>query len=154
MQAVVVKDAFDAALTDVDAALRELLSDDRSGRIGIEKAMADDMANVGFGATRFAFGPRPSRRQSVDAAELELLAKLKIALSREAEFFGSVRGSERAFAVDQHGKASRGDVVVSDGQRASGTDKSVLIGNEVNHVVSSMKSEVMGRGYQNPPARA
>ena len=139
MQAVVLKDAFDAATTDDQTGLHKSLRDDRGGSVGIQKTMANDLPDQCFSTTRVVLGSGHLWRQAGGAVREELLAELEVALPTETEFLRRRFGAEFAFAFEEHGQTQADRVIVGNGKRADGTLKSALLVCKVNHRGSSVK---------------
>ena len=127
-------DAFDAARTNDPAGLAEFLGDDVSRGVGVEEAMADDLADDFVGATVETFGAAFLAQQSGAAAVGERLAELEIALFTEAELACGGGGTEAlALAFDEHGEFVGDLVVGAEGERAGGTDEELLLEIDLEH---------------------
>ena len=70
MQAVIGDDPFDAAQTEGEMSLAEFLGDDFRRGVGIEKAVAQDLADDLAGAAIIGFGPGLFGLQGGEAALL------------------------------------------------------------------------------------
>src|SRR5207302_4145978 len=109
------------------AGLAQLLGDDVGRGVGVEEAVADDLADDFLGAHRGALGPAflaPQRRRP---PLVEALEELVIARPAEA-VLGGGGGAAEAFALslDEHEESFRGLIVRGDKQRAPSTDDSPL----------------------------
>src|SRR5216683_2622456 len=134
LKAVVSDDAFDAARTDDPAGLAELLGDDVGGGVGVEEAVADDLADDFVGAAVATFGAAFLAEQGGAAAVGERLAELEVALLREAELACGGGGAEAlAFAFDEHGEFAGDLVVGAEGEGAGGADEEQLLEIDVEH---------------------
>ena len=127
-------DAFDAAGTDGPAGLAEFLGDDIGGGVGVEEAVADDLADDFIGAAVEAFGAAFLAEQGGGAAVGERLAELEVALLAQAELACGGGGAEAlALAFDEH-REFAGDLVVGpEGAGAGGADEELLLEIGVEH---------------------
>jgi hypothetical protein len=103
LQAELGDDAFDATGADGEAALAEFLGDDGGGGVGIEEALANDLANRFIGTTGTGLGSAFVAQEG-DGTALEVSgAELEITLLAEAEFGGSRLGAKSfEFAFQEH----------------------------------------------------
>jgi hypothetical protein len=127
-------DAFDAAGADGPAGLTEFWGDDGRGGLGIEEAMANDLANDFVGAAGGTLGAAFVAVQGQGAAVGEGLAELEVALFAEAEFAGGLDGAKAfARAFEEHGEFAGDFVVGRHGQGAGGADELLEFEVEVSH---------------------
>ena len=115
--------------------LGQLLGNDRGRGLGIQEAVANDLANdlvgaavVGFGAGGFAL----QRERSVFSEEVE---QLEVALSAIAELSGSLGRAEAfALAFEEHGQFES-DLIVGGHEEGTGGSREgrLLLGIENNH---------------------
>jgi hypothetical protein len=68
--------------------LAQLLGDDIRGRVGVQKTIAQDLADDGLGAAVIGFGSGPLGLQGGKAALLEGVQELVITLTAKAVFGG------------------------------------------------------------------
>lgn len=117
MHAEIGDHPFDAAHADGEIGLAEFLGDDLGRDIGIQKAMAQDLADdfvgaavVGFGAGFFGF-------QSGEAALVEEIEQLVITLARIVIFLSDSGDMIlHALAFNEHEEAASQFVGSGDGQ--------------------------------------
>ena len=127
MQSEVGEDAIDAAFADFEAALTELLGDDFGGRVRVEEAMADGLADDFRAATIVAFGASFFAAQSGAAFGHEGVSELEVALATEAvSACGFDAGARTALSFDQHGQFACDLIVFWDGQSSVGSDEGVI----------------------------
>ena len=125
LQPVVGDDALHAADADGITSLPELLGDDLGGSLGIQKAVANDLADefvraavIGNGATLFAF-------ERGGAMGLKLVEELEIALLGIAVFTCGLRGAKAlALAFNEHGELAGDLVVLRNGNGTNRADES------------------------------
>jgi len=129
LQAVIGDDPFDAAQTDGEARLPEFLGDDLGRSVGIQKAIAQDLADDLIGAAIRGFWAGLLRLQGGEAAFLEGLEQLVIPLTTIAILLGDLADlSFQALAFDQHEEAAGQWVGRGDGQGASRAGELVGVG--------------------------
>lgn len=134
MQAVIGDDALDAAQTNLEAGLAKFLSNDLGGSLRIQKAVAQDLADGLIGAPVIGLGAGLLRLEGGEAALLEGVEDLIVALPAAAVFLGD--GGDvvvQTLAFDQHEEAGRRQVGVGDGQSAGGARQLVGFGMELEH---------------------
>ena len=132
MQAELFDHPFDAADTDDPTRLGEFLRDDGGRGLGIEEAMADDLADDFVGAAVIALGTAFFAFQGGGPALAIGLAELEVPLFTEAEVAGGLEGPAAvAFAVNEHGEFAGDFVVGADGKLARGTQELRLLGIEL-----------------------
>jgi hypothetical protein len=141
LKAVVGDDAFDAAATDDPAGLAELLGDDIGGGVGVEEAIANDLADDFVGTAVEAFGAAFLAFQGGGAAVGECLAELEVALLTEAELARGGGGAEAlALAFDEHGEFAGDLVVGAEGEGAGGADEELTLEIDVEHRVTGSEA--------------
>src|SRR5216683_608209 len=152
LKAVVSDDAFDAARTDDPAGLAELLGDDVGGGVGVEEAVADDLADDFVGAAVEAFGAAFLAEQGGGAAVGERLAELEVALFTEAELARGGGGAEAlALAFDEHGEFAGDLVVWAEGEGAGGADEELLLQIDVEHGAPAPRGRRKNAAGRIPP---
>lgn len=120
MQAVIGDDSFDAAQTDGEVSLPELLGEDLRRRIGIQKAIAQDLADHLVGAAIIGFGAGFLGLQGGETALPEGLEYLVIALATIAILLSnSADLSFQTLTFDEHEEAASHLVGGGDGQGPS-----------------------------------
>ena len=132
MQAVLGNDALDAALTDREVGLAQLLGNDLRRGLRIQKAVAQDLADGLVGAAVIGLGAGLVRLESGQAALLEGVEDLIVALPAIAVFSGD--GGDVAvqtLAFHEHEETGGQGVGVGDGQRAGGPGQLVSFGIEL-----------------------
>ena len=132
MQAVIGNDALDAAQTDLEVGLAQFLSDDLGGGIRIQKAIAQDLADGLIGAAVVGLGAGLLRSEGGQAALLEGVEDLIVALTAVAVFLGD--GGDvvvQTLAFNKHEETGGQRVGVGDGQGAGGTSQLVSFGIEL-----------------------
>jgi hypothetical protein len=123
---------MDTPETDLEVRLAEFLGDDLGGGVGIQKAVAQDLANDLVGAAVRGFRTGLLRQEGGQALLLEAVQQLIIALPAAAVFFGD--GGDvvcQTLALDEHQEAVGLQVGGRDGQGARGTDQTVGAGVEM-----------------------
>ena len=134
MQAELFDDPFDAADGDGPTSLSEFLGDDGGGGLGIEEAVANDLADDFVGAAVRAFGAAFFAEQGQGTALGEGLTELEVALFREAELEGGLQRSEaEAFPFAEHGEFTGDFIIGGHRECAVGTEELVGGGVEVDH---------------------
>lgn len=122
MQAVIGDDAFDAADADGELGLAKLLRYDLGRGVGIEKAMAQDLADGLIGAAIVGFWAGLFRFKGGQTAPQKGVANLVIALTAATIFLCDLGDVGcKAFAFHQHKEAAGKLVGGVDGEGASGT---------------------------------
>jgi hypothetical protein len=86
LQAIIGDDPLDAALADLELRLAQFLGDDGGGGIRVQKAVAQDLPDGPIGAAVIGFGAGLLRLERTQAARLEVLEELIIALAAVAVF--------------------------------------------------------------------
>lgn len=126
MQAVIGDDPFDAAQTDGETSLPQFLGDDLRRSIGIQKAIAQDLADDLIGAAIVGFGSGLLELQGGETALLEGREDLVITLAA-ITIFSSDRSDLgfQALAFDQHEEAAGQFIGVRDGQETGGAGESM-----------------------------
>jgi hypothetical protein len=127
LKAVLLDDAFHRAGTEGEAGLAELLGDDVDRGVGVEEAVADDLAFQLVGADRGGLGSAPLRQEGQGPSALETIENLIIPLSGQAVFEGGLAGAETfTFALQEHDQARCDLVAGGDEQFAGGSDDAAL----------------------------
>ena len=141
MQAVLLDDADDTPSTDWEAGLAELLRDEVDGDVGIEEAVADDLADDFVGADIVAFGAGLVALESCTSMFTIELEQLKISLFTEVELFSGLGGA-KAFALpfDEHGQSGDDEIIGQNGEFSGRADDAVGRQVEVHGVVLRAKS--------------
>ncbi len=120
MKAVLFDDAIDAAGTDGETRLTELLSDDVDRGVGIEEAVTDDLAFDLLGSDGFGLGTTFLVEQGNGSMFLELFVNLIISLPREAVFLCRLCWPQtRALSLDEH-EQPRCDLVIGGDEKFPG----------------------------------
>ena len=122
MQAVIGDDPLDTAQTDLEVGLAQFLSDDLGGGIRIQKAIAQDLADGLIGAAVVGLGAGLLRSEGGQAALLEGVEDLIVALTAVAVFLGD--GGDiviQTLAFNEHEETGSQRVRAGDGQGAGGT---------------------------------
>jgi hypothetical protein len=107
LQAIIGNDPFDAAQTDGEMSLPELLGDDLRRGVRIQKAIAQDLPHDLVGAAIIGFGAGFPGLQGQEAPLLEGVKDLVITLAAIAVFLrDGVDVSIQALAFLEHEKAA------------------------------------------------
>ena len=123
MKAVLLDDADDTASTDWETGLAKLLCEDVERGVGIEEAVANDLANDLVGADIVAFGAWFVAKESWAALFTIEFEQLKISLFAEAELLGCLGGTDSlALAFDEHGEARDDEVIRKNGELPGGAE--------------------------------
>jgi hypothetical protein len=140
LQAVIGDDPFDAAQTEGQTRLAEFLDDDGGGDLGIQKTVAQDLADELVGAAVVGFGAGLPRLEGGQAALLVVGEHLVITLAAEAVFFGGVGDLRvQALAFDQHQETAGLLVGGGDGQGAGGAGELLGLGIELEAGIHGAK---------------
>ena len=132
MQAVIGDHPFDAAQTDGEMSLPELLGDDLRRGVGIQKAIAQDLADHLVGAAIIGSGAGFPGLQGQEAPLLEGVEDLVITLAAITIFLrdgGDLRIPALAFL--KHEEAAGQLIGIGDGQEAGGAGELMGQGIEV-----------------------
>jgi hypothetical protein len=136
LRTVLLDDAFDAAGTDLEAGLTELLGDDVGRGIGIEEAVTDDLAFDLVGADMVGFGSAFLRLEGQDTILLKSFKELIIPLSCQAVLLGGVGDAEfAAFSLDEHEQPWGDLVALGDEELSSGSGDAAIRKDEVHQRV-------------------
>jgi hypothetical protein len=107
LQAVIGDDPFDAAQTDGEPGLAELLGDDLGGGVGVQEAVAQDLPDNLVGAAIIGFGAGLLGLESRQATPLVIREHLVIALAAKAMFLRRVGNLRlQTLAFDEHEEAA------------------------------------------------
>jgi hypothetical protein len=99
--------------------LVELLGNNFWREVGIEKAIADNLAYDLLGSAVMTFGPGFVAFESLGPQVFKLLQDLVIALSGVAKLFGRFAGAQAfTLAFHKHGKLESDFIIFPDGQRS------------------------------------
>jgi hypothetical protein len=99
--------------------LVELLGNNLWRDVGIEKAIADNLAYDLLGSAVVAFGPGFVAFEPLGSMVFKLLQDLVIALSGVAKLFGCLGGAQAfTLAFHKHGKLESHFIIFPDGQRS------------------------------------
>jgi hypothetical protein len=123
LKAVLFDDTDDTPNADRKSGLAEFLRDDLDRGVGIEKAVADDLANELVGADIVAFGSRLVAPESLATMFTITLKQLKVSLFTKVELFGGLGGTEPfALAFDEHAQAFDDEVIRTNREFTGGAD--------------------------------
>jgi hypothetical protein len=123
LQAILLDDTVHTPGADGETSLAELLGDDVDRGVGIEEAVADDLALDLVGADIVVFGAGFVALQSCTSMLTIEFEQLKISLFAEAELLGGIGGTESfALAFDEHGEAGDDEVIAENGELSGGAD--------------------------------
>jgi len=112
LQAELGDDAIDGPLADGEVTLTKFLRDDLGAGIGVEEAVADDLADHFLGASVGRFGAAFGTEESPPALGEKKRAELEVTRAAVTEFGGgTVNTLATALALDQHGELA-GDFIV------------------------------------------
>jgi hypothetical protein len=147
LKAGLFDDAFDAAGAHGVAGLTQLLGDDVRRGVGVEKTVADDLADDLLSAHRWTFGPAFLTAESGRPLLVKELQELVIARPAKAELDGRVHGAEAfALSLDEHEESLGGLVVTRHEKLAHGAHDSSLWQLEMHDGFPRCPaSEVVGR---------
>ncbi len=107
MQAVVGDHPLDTAAADGEVSLAQLLGDDLGGGVGVQKAVAQDLADGWVSAAIIRFGAGLLRLEGSEAAALKGGEHLVIALTAIPVFVREVRDvGGQTLAFDDHEEAA------------------------------------------------
>ena len=147
MQAILLDDADDTPSADREAGLAELLRNDVDRGVGIEEAVADDLANEFVGADIVAFGAGLVALESCASMFTIEFEQLKISLLGEVELGSGPSGTEPfALAFNDHGQAGDDEVIRKDKELSGGADDAVGRHVELHGLVLREKAEGRGAG--------
>jgi len=123
LKAVLLDHADDTTNADWEAGLTEFLRDDVDRGVGIEEALADDLANDLVGADIVVLGAGLVALESCTSLFTVEFEQLKISLFAEVELLGSLNGAEPfALAFEEHGQSGDDEVVRQNGELSGGAD--------------------------------
>jgi hypothetical protein len=123
LKAVFLDDANDTTSADRETRLAKLLGEDVERGVGIEEAVANDLANDLVGANIVSFGPRLLTKEPCAALLTKEFEQLEISLFTEAELFRCLDSTgPLALAFDEHGEPGDDEVIRKDGEFAGGSD--------------------------------
>ena len=123
MKAVLLDDADDTASADWETGLAKFLCEDVERGVGIEKAVANDLADDFVGADIVAFGAWLVAKQSWATLFTIELEQLKITLFAEAELLGCLGGTDPlALAFNEHGEAGDNEVIGKNRELSGGAE--------------------------------
>jgi hypothetical protein len=123
LKAVLFDDPDDTANADRKSGLGEFLRDDLDRGVGIEEAVADNLANDLVGADIVAFWSRLVTLESHATMFTIVFKQLKISLFAKVELFGGLGGTKPfALAFDEHAQAGDDEVVRTNGEFTGGAD--------------------------------
>ena len=126
MKTVLLDDADDTTNADRKACLAEFLRDDVDRGIGIEEAVADDLANDLVGADIVVFGAGLVALESCASMFTIEFEQLKISLLAEVELLSGLGGTEPfALAFNEHGQAGDDEVIRTNGKLTGRADDAV-----------------------------
>jgi hypothetical protein len=146
LQAVVGKDAFDAALAEGEVGLAQFLDEDGRGAVGVQKAVAQDLADDGVGAARGGLGAGFVGEERGEAALAVGGVELVITLAGAAVLGGQVHdGLAEALAFQDHEETPRLRIVGGDRQGAGGSADALARGIEREWGVHGAKVRGVGR---------
>ena len=123
MKAVLLDYADDTTSADRETGLAKFLCEDVERGVGIEEAVANDLANDLVGADIVAFGAWLIAKESWATLFTKEFEQLEISLFAEAELLGRVGGTgPLALAFDEHGEAGDDEVIRKDGELSGGSE--------------------------------
>jgi hypothetical protein len=126
LKAVLLDDANDTTSADRETGLAKLLREDVQRGVGIEEAVANDLANDLVGANIVSFGPRLLAKEPWASLFTKESEQLEISLLAETELFGGLGGTgPLALAFDEHGEPGDDEVIRKDGEFSGGSDDPV-----------------------------
>jgi hypothetical protein len=126
LQAILLDDTVHAPGADLETGLAELLGDDVDRGVGVEEAVADDLALDLVGADIVVLGAGFVALQSRASMLTIEFEQLKISLFAEAELLGGLGGTEPfALAFDEHGEAGDDKVTGENRELSGGADDAV-----------------------------
>jgi hypothetical protein len=112
LKAILLDNAVHAPGTDGETSLAEFLGDDVDRGVGIEEAVADDLAFDFVGTDIVVFRAGLVALESGASVFTVEFEQLKISLFAEIELLGSLGGAEPlALAFDEHGQPGDDDVI-------------------------------------------
>jgi hypothetical protein len=127
LQAILLDHTVHAPGADLETGLAELLGDDVDRGVGVEEAVADDLALDLVGADIVVLGAGFVGLQSRASMLTIEFEQLKISLFAEAELLGGLGGTEPfALAFDEHGEAGDDEVIGENGKLSCGADDAVI----------------------------
>jgi hypothetical protein len=127
LQAILLDDTVHAPGADLETGLAELLGDDVDRGVGVEEAVADDLALDLVGADIVVFGAGLVALQSRASMLTIEFEQLKIPLFAEAKLVGGFGGAEPfALAFDEHGETGDDEVIGENGKLSRGADDAVI----------------------------
>jgi hypothetical protein len=134
LQAEVLDDAFDAPGADRQTGLAQFLGDDFGRGLGIEEAVADDLADDFIGAAVVAFGSGRLVDEGRDALLGKALTQLEVTLLAVVEGRRRLkRPKPEALPGDEHGEFAGSHVLGGDCKEPGRTDQPRLLRVEVKH---------------------
>jgi hypothetical protein len=153
LKAILLDDAVHAPSTDGETSLAELLGDDVDRGVGIEEAVANDLALDLVGADIVVFGAGLVALESCATLFTIEFEQLKISLFAEAELLGGLGGTEPfALAFDEHGEAGDDEVIRKNGELSGGADDAVGRHVELHGLVLRKKAGGGEAGWQMAPS--
>jgi hypothetical protein len=127
LQAILLDDTIHTPGADLEPGLAKLLGDDVDRGVGVEEAVADDLAFDLVGTDIVVFGTGFVALQSRASMLTIEFEQLKISLFAEAELVGGLSGAEPfALAFDEHDEAGDDEVVRENGKLSRGADDTVI----------------------------
>lgn len=121
MEAEIGDDAFDAALTDGEVFLNQLLCDDFGGAVGIEETLGDDASDDLGGTAMIGFGASGLGLKGLGTALAKGGQELVVALATVAEASGNLGDwAIGTLTRDEHGELLGEDVGRIEGELAAG----------------------------------
>ena len=122
MKTVLLDHADDTTSADRETGLAKFLCEDVERGVGIEEAVANNLANDLVGADIVALGTWLVAKESWATVFTIEFEQLKISLFAEADFLGRLGGAGAlALAFDEHGEAGDDDVIGKNGELSGGT---------------------------------
>ena len=121
MKAIFREDPFHAADGNGKPILVEFLGNNLWRDVGVEKAIADNLAYDLVGSAVMTFGPGFAAFEPLGPIIFELFQDLVISLSGVAKLFGRFGGAQAfTLAFHEHGKLKSDFIIFLDGQRSCG----------------------------------
>jgi hypothetical protein len=134
LQAELGNDAINGSFAGAEATLAEFLSNDLGTGIGVEKSMADHLADEFLATSVVGFRTSFGAEQSLPSLFEEEGLELKVTLAAETEFgSGTVNAFRAAFTLDEHGEFKGDFIIVGNGQGAESALETFLEQFQRNH---------------------
>jgi hypothetical protein len=120
LKAIFREHPFHAADGNGKPILVEFLSNNFGREVGVQKAIADDLAYNLRGSAVVTFGSGFVAFESIGPMVFKLLQDLVVALSGEAKLLGRLGGAQAfTLAFKEHGELESDFIIFPDGKRSS-----------------------------------